>query len=83
MKRNVRIVRADTEAAAQSGRTAEEAALDALRLDYGGAYLIGHDDDHGWWASRRDQVGGYLAENTPDELRAAMAADHGVKPVAP
>lgn len=77
MKRNVRIVRADTGAVPQAGRTAEEQALDALRLDWGTAYLIGCDDEHGWYASRHGQVGGLIEENGPDELRAAIAADYG------
>ena len=43
--------------------------------------MIGCDDEHGWWASRRDQVGGLLTEAGPDELRAAIIADYDLKPV--
>jgi hypothetical protein len=69
-------MRAGTEAAPRAGRTAEEQALDALRLDWGHLYLIGHEEAHGWYASRHGRVGAYLAEDTPDELRAAMTADY-------
>ena len=31
--------------------------LDVLRLLWDDEYLIGHDDDFGWWASRRGVVG--------------------------
>jgi hypothetical protein len=69
----------DSEAAVRGAPAsgAGEAALDALRLDYGHVYLIGCDDTHGWWASRRGVVGVYLTGSTPDELRAAVAADYG------
>ena len=58
-----------------AGETAEEQALEALRLDYGSDWVIGHSEQHGWYAASRDPVGAYRAEDTPDELRAAMAAD--------
>jgi hypothetical protein len=53
----------------------------ALRWDWGEFYLIGYDDEHGWWAARRDRIGA-LTEEGPGELRAAMADDYGMKPVA-
>jgi hypothetical protein len=75
-------MRAGTGEVSQAGRTSEEAALDALELDYGDSYLIGHHEAHGWWAERRDRVGVLLETGTPDELRNAMAEDHELKPVA-
>jgi hypothetical protein len=60
---------------------AEDAALEALELDWGSVYLIGYDSEYGWWAERRDELGGLIEEGSPDELRAAMAEDHALKPV--
>jgi len=62
-------------------QAAGEQELAALQFNWGEAYLIGCDDEHGWWASRRDQIGGLLTEAGPDELRAAIIADYGLKPV--
>jgi hypothetical protein len=56
-------------------------ALEALRLDWGGAYLTGHDDERGWWAARRDRIGSLMTAGTPDELRQALADDNDVRPV--
>ena len=70
----------DTLAVLQAAGTAEEQALEALELGYGEFYLIGHDGDD-WWAARRDGIGGRITEDTPDELRAAMAEDYALKPV--
>jgi hypothetical protein len=72
-------MRGDTEAVLQpaAAGTAVERALEALRLDWGNQYLIGYDEDHGWWASRHGRVGGLLEGTGPDELRAAIAADYG------
>jgi hypothetical protein len=67
-------------APAASGQ-ADEQELAALQWNWGEAYLIGYDEDHGWWASRRDQIGGLLAESGPDELAAAIRADYTLKPV--
>lgn len=58
-----------------------EQELAALQFNWGEAYLIGCDAEHGWWASRRDQVGGLITEAGPDELRAAIIADYDLKPV--
>ena len=57
-------------------RTAEDDALEALRLDWGAYYLIGYDDEHGWWAVRRGKVGNLLKAHGPAELRSAMAGDY-------
>jgi hypothetical protein len=69
----------DTEAALQPDATgtAVKQALEALRLEWGNFYLVGHDDEHGWFASRHGRVGGLLEGTGPDELRAAIAADYG------
>jgi hypothetical protein len=74
----MRLGRAAPQAA--SGQVGEQ-ELAALQWNWGNAYLIGCDDEHGWWASRRDQVGGLLTEAGPDELRAAIVADYDLKPV--
>lgn len=60
---------------------AEQAALDAVRYGWGDAYLIGHDDERGYWAARRDRIGGLLTAPSPDELRQAVADDYALKRV--
>jgi len=57
----------------------EEAALEALRWDW--AYLIGHDDERGWWAARRDRIGALMTTDGPDELRREISEDYALKPV--
>ena len=57
-------------------RTAEGNALRALQLGWGAFYMIGHDDERGWWAARRGRVGKLIRADTPEELRAAMAEDY-------
>jgi hypothetical protein len=57
-------------------RTAEDQALEALRLDWGWAYQIGWNDEHGWWAARHGKVGYLLKADSPDGLRAAIAEDY-------
>jgi hypothetical protein len=59
----------------------DERALDALRFGWGDAYLIGHDDQRGWWAARRDRIGGLLTAADHDALRDAIAEDYALKPV--
>jgi hypothetical protein len=59
----------------------EQEALEALRFGWGDAYLIGHDDDRGYWAARRDKIGGLLTASDPDELRNAIREDYAAKPV--
>jgi len=67
------------EAAPQTAavRTADDDALEALRLDWGGFYMIGHDEERGWWAARHGRPGVLITAAGPDELRAAMTADYG------
>jgi hypothetical protein len=64
-----------------AGGQAGEQELAALQWNWGDAYLIGHDDEHGWWASRRDQIGALITEAGPDELAAAISVDYTCKPV--
>jgi hypothetical protein len=59
----------------------DEEALEALRFGWGDAYLIGHDDERGYWAARRDRIGGLLTAANPEELRQAITEDYAVKPV--
>jgi hypothetical protein len=60
-------------------RTAEDQALEALRREWGWAYAIGHDDEHGWWAARH---GGWMdADNTTDNLRTQIFSVYALKPV--
>ena len=59
----------------------DEAALKTLLWHWGEAYFIGHDDEHGWWAARRDQIGGLLDGADPGELEQAITADYALKPV--
>jgi hypothetical protein len=66
---------------AASGTTADGQELAALQWNWGEAYLIGFGGEHGWWASRRDQIGGLITESGPDELAAAIRADYTLKPV--
>jgi hypothetical protein len=56
-------------------------ALEALRFGWGDAYLIDYDGERGYWAARRDRIGGLLTASDPDELRNAITEDYAVKPV--
>jgi hypothetical protein len=71
----------DQAAAGNRSTAADKDALKALEFDWGEAYLIGQDDEGGWWAGRRDRIGAYLTAPGPDELRAAIRADYEFKPV--
>jgi hypothetical protein len=59
----------------------DENALEALRFGWGDAYLIDYDVEQGYWAARRDKIGGLLTASDPDELRQAITDDYAVKPV--
>ncbi len=71
------------EAAPQAvgGTTADGQELAALRWGWGEAYRIGHDLARGWWAQRRDGLGGDITADDPGELWAAILADYTCKPV--
>ena len=60
---------------------ARDQALEALRFHWGDAYEIGEDDEHGWWAKRRDGKGGLITAADPDELRRLIYEDHDLMPV--
>jgi hypothetical protein len=55
--------------------------LEALRRDWGDAYLIDHDSVHGWWAARRDQTGEFITAGDHEALRTKVRADYGKRPV--
>jgi hypothetical protein len=59
----------------------EQDALEAVGFRWGDAYLIGHDDERGYWAARRDRIGGLLMAADADELRRAISDDYALKPV--
>lgn len=70
---------ATTEAA--GGRAPADHELSALRWGWGEAYRIGADPERGWWARRRDDIGGDITADGPGELWAAVLADYALKPV--
>ncbi len=57
----------------------QDQALDALRLTWGEAYVIGVGLD-GFWAHRRDGLGGEIRAAEPDEIRRLLAEDYSIKP---
>jgi hypothetical protein len=69
----------DADSAQETGANA--ATLQALRYGWGDAYTIGHDDENGWHARRRDGRGGELTAHGPDELWAEIHADYDREPV--
>ena len=58
-----------------------QAALDALAVDWGAAYALGHDGDR--YQAYRDGRAGPLTGVTPDEFRRALAADCAAHPARP
>jgi hypothetical protein len=64
-----------------TGRGVDGEALEELRFGWDEAYLIDFDVERGYWAARRDGIGGLLTGGTPDELRKAITEDYAVKPV--
>jgi hypothetical protein len=48
-----------------------------LQLIWDDGYLIGHDDEHGWWASRRGVTGHIITANSPEELGQMLGDDFG------
>lgn len=74
----------DQEPAAENTVTSPQAvdeALSALLFSWEEAYRIGHDDEHGWWAARRDQIGGLITAADPGALRTAIIENYMLKPV--
>ena len=72
---------AAAEAAAGEEKTLADYAVEAIRHGWGDAYEIGHDDKRGYWARRRDGLGGDIAAEDPDELWSAIFADYQFRPV--
>ena len=64
-----------------AGRAIIEAELEALGFHWDTAYQVEFDDERGWQARRRDDLGGGLTAATPDELYEAIRADYDAKPV--
>lgn len=58
----------------------DDPALEALRFSWGEAYVLGPDGD-GYWALRRDGLGGKITAGDPDELRKAIREDYELKKV--
>lgn len=56
-------------------------ALEALRFNWGDAYELGFDPGRGWWAKRRDGMGGYLLADGPEGLGSAIREDYALRPV--
>lgn len=69
------------QAAGNGTGEADERTLAALRWGWGEAYRIGWDASHGCWANRRDNLGGDLTADDPDNLWQAIREDYDLKPV--
>ena len=61
--------------------TDDDPALAALQFGWGDAYEIGRDEEHGYWARRRDGLGGRITADVPDGLWQAIHEDYDLKPV--
>jgi hypothetical protein len=72
---------AATQAAGGGTGTADEQVLHALRFGWGEAYRIGWDEQRGWWAQRRDNLGGDITAGDPDELWTQVYADYQLRAV--
>jgi hypothetical protein len=71
-----------SEAAPQAARTGvDEDVLGALVYNWGEAYRIGWDPARGYWAHRRDDIGGDITADDPDQLWQAIHQDYELKPV--
>lgn len=65
-------------AQAAAGMTpGEEQALGVLRALWEPEYLVGYDEEHGWWASRAGVTGHLLVAPGPEELSRELAGDSG------
>jgi hypothetical protein len=64
---------------AAEGMSREEIlkALELLLMFWGDVYDIGHDDERGWWASRRGVIGHILIAADPAELGRMLGDDFG------
>jgi hypothetical protein len=61
---------------------ARDQALKALRWNWGDAFELGEDDEHGWRAERRDGIGGLITAADPGELDVLVDTDYGLMPVS-
>jgi hypothetical protein len=68
-------------AAETAAGAVDEQALAALRWGWGEAYRIGWDATRGWWAHRRDNLGGDITADGADGLWNAIREDYDLKPV--
>lgn len=66
---------------AAGGKSAGEQALEVLRQEWGWFYRIGWDAVRGYWAQRRDNLGGDITADDPDTLRQVVAEDYALKPI--
>ena len=55
--------------------------LEALRRDWGDAYLIDHDSVRRWRAVRRDRTGEFIIAGDHEALRAKIRRNYGKRPV--
>jgi hypothetical protein len=71
-----------SEAAPQAALTdADRDALVRLRYGWGDAYRIGWNVRRGWWARRRDGIGGDITAAGVDGLWNAIREDYAQKSV--
>lgn len=59
--------------------TSDDRVLEALRHEWDDAYEFGTGPD-GFWARRRDGLGGALVSEDPGELRRMVSEDHAMHP---
>jgi hypothetical protein len=57
----------------------DDRVLEALRHEWDGAYEFGMGSD-GFWARRRDGLGGTLVSEDPGELRRMVSDDYAMYP---
>lgn len=76
--------RMDEAAAPQAagGMSPEDIAkmLDVLWLLWADEYLIGYDDERGWWAARRGVTGHLMTADSPESLGQMIGDDFGPGP---
>ncbi|TVZ02105.1 hypothetical protein EAS64_25020 [Trebonia kvetii] len=60
--------------------SADQDVLAELETHWGESYIIGHDEERGWWAARRDVIGRFFTSPGPDELQEAIAGDYQAEP---
>jgi hypothetical protein len=59
----------------QAAGTTGGELLEALRRKHGRRYLVGYDEERGWWAARHGRPGHLLTAPRRDELGAAITRD--------